>query len=131
MEFAEVLSVARHAAIFEQVLLDKEQYRPVVASQLVDPQAQSMEFAALPSTVVQAATLLHVLVNDKQKNPVDASQSVVPHVHSALFLDIPLALTHAFDDVMVIVSSFQTLLPHAFITIGLGDNSGRNTSLVQ
>ena len=119
------------AEILEHVLIDKEQYRPVVASQSLDPHTQSLEFSALPSAIVHAASLEHLLDAAEQKKPVDALQSVVPQVHSASLADKPLATTHAFDEVMVIVSSFQTLLPHALIDVGLEERSGRKTSSVQ
>lgn len=131
MEFAASRSVVVHAAIFEHMLVDKEQYRPVVASQLVEPHAQSLEFSSLPSSLIHAAILEHLLIEAEQKNPVDSSQSVVPHVHSSVLSDKPFVTAHALDDVMVIVSSFQTLLPHALIDVGLEERSGRKTSLVQ
>ena len=130
-EFSASRSVAVHAATFEHLPVEAKQYRPVDTSQSLDPHTQSLEFSALPSAIVHAATLEHLLDAAKQIKPVDASQSVVPQVHSALLADKPVATTHAFDDVMVIVSSFQILLPHALIGVGLEERSGRKTSSVQ
>ena len=131
MEFAASRSVVAHAAIFEHMLIDKEQYRPVVASHIVDPQAQFLEFSALPSSNVHAAMLEHLLTDAEQKKPVDASQSIVPHVQSALLTDKPLAMAHAFDDVIVIVLSFQPPSVHTDMDVGSGENSGRGTSSYQ
>ena len=65
------------------------------------------ESPSFPSVTLHIACAEHVLEDATQKKPVDASQSVVPHVHSPSLVDIPVATTHAFDDVIVIVSMSQ------------------------
>ena len=94
MEFADVPSVVVQAAILEQVLIDKEQNRPVDMVQSVVPHVQSMEFVSLPSIIVQTATFEQVLVEETQKRPVDVEQVVVPQVQSLSFTDKPLLLVH-------------------------------------
>ena len=94
-----------------------------------------MELVALPSIVVQTATVEHVLIEELQNRPVDVElQSVIPQVQSLSFTDRPLATTHAFDDVMFIVSTFQARAPFESAVIGVGllrENSGRATSSAQ
>ena len=67
MEFDALPSIVVQAAIFEHVLIDNEQYRPVDVVQSVVPQAQSFEFTTDPSVLVHAsiaALLEHELDDD-------------------------------------------------------------------
>jgi hypothetical protein len=58
-------------------------------------------------------------------------QSLNPHVQSLLFKDCPLVTMHALKEVMTIVLSVCALPSHALIDVGVGENSGRATSLLQ
>ena len=131
-EFSILPSIVVHVwiAFVKHLLLDAKQNRPEDTVQSVAPQAQSIAFSVLPSITVHTAFVEHLLDDATQKKPVDASQSVVPQVHSTSLVDRPVTTPHVFEDVIVIVSSFQAPL-YALIAVGLGDSSGRKTSSAQ
>jgi len=53
-------------------------------------------------------------------------QSLKPQVQSPVFKNSPSVKEHAFDEVMVAVSSFQVLSLHTLIAVGdVGASSGR------